>query len=251
MYLLRLVQELIFEDSTKRLSQYCQKALQHVQKCLYLPYSAENYEQKEEEEDRSSVLSNVNQSLSSGIACKMVILLLLAGARLKGDTQETKLSMIKAYLLALFSHFVTKLLGDAYFCIFGPESMTELFLNEAEQITAMEKENEDIDINDSEENDDPKTPEPEDNKSTRFESESSRKKSRKKKFHDVLRRKRKTSENDSSNLSYSSHESIASTSSASDDNEDSDENLKHFKRKKRPAKPEGSRSGESKGKQLI
>ena len=59
----------------------------------------------------------------------------------QNEKDEIKLSMIRAYLLALFSHFVTKLLRDAYFCVFGPESITDLFSNEADQIKEMEEEN--------------------------------------------------------------------------------------------------------------
>ena len=60
MYLLMLVQELVFEEGTKRLSQFCQKALQNVQKCLYLPHSEENSDKKDPEAEQNSILSNVN-----------------------------------------------------------------------------------------------------------------------------------------------------------------------------------------------
>lgn len=46
-------------------------------------------------------------------------------------------SMMRAYLLALFSHFVTKLLADLHLSLFGPESLVELFEGkEQEESTA-------------------------------------------------------------------------------------------------------------------
>ena len=47
MYLIILVQELLFEEGTKRMSQFCQKALQCVQKCLYLPHSEMDGDKKD------------------------------------------------------------------------------------------------------------------------------------------------------------------------------------------------------------
>ena len=255
-YLLRLVQELMFEESTKRLAQYCQKALQHVQKCLYMPYTKVKNEDGDEIEERS-ILSNVNQSLSSDIACKMVIVLLLVMSRLKSELQETKLSMIRAYLLALFSHFITKLLGDAYFCIFGPESMTDLFLNETDSIKEIEQGKEETDPNYSENCfqgeavlDEKENLEINEEKSAKLEAENSRKKPKKKKFHDVIRRKRRSVSNSdvSSNVSYSSHESIASTSNDSD--EDSDKHIGYLRNKRRPLRRQDSESEASKGKQI-
>ncbi len=35
--------------------------------------------------------------------------------------------MLRAYLLALFSHMVTKLLGDLHLKLFGPEALLALF----------------------------------------------------------------------------------------------------------------------------
>ena len=59
------------------------------------------------------------------------MVLRLSTERLEREEKPVKLSMLKAYMLALFSHFVTKLLGDVYFSLYGPESMAELFDNEA------------------------------------------------------------------------------------------------------------------------
>ncbi|MEO2049057.1 MAG: hypothetical protein ABGX16_21065, partial [Pirellulales bacterium] len=42
----------------------------------------------------------INQTLSSDVATKMVIIILLVMTRLEGDSKETKLSMVRAYLLA-------------------------------------------------------------------------------------------------------------------------------------------------------
>ena len=42
--------------------------------------------------------------------------------------------MLRAYLLALFSHMVAKLVGDLYFSLHGPEAMSDLFENEAKVI---------------------------------------------------------------------------------------------------------------------
>ena len=255
-YLLRLVQELLFEEGTKRLSQFCQKALQHVQKCLYLPHSQEN--DKSLETEQNSVLSNVNQSLSSDVASKMVVILLLVASRLKNEKDDIKHSMIRAYLLALFSHFVTKLLGDAYFCVFGPESMSDLFLNEADQIKTMEQDIENEAENgekcDQDSDGDQKESNADNNDRYSHDRENDRKKPKRKKFHDVLRRKRlgknRDSDSDgSSNLSYSSHESIGSTSDDSD--EDSDGNLRYLARKRKTIKQRKSECEEGKGKLCL
>ena len=259
MYLLMLIQELVFEEGTKRLSQFCQKALQNVQKCLYLPHSEENSDKKDPETEHNSFLSNVNQSLSADIASKMVIVLLLVASRLKNEKDEIKLSMIRAYLLALFSHFVTKLLRDAYFCVFGPESITDLFSNEADQIKEMEEENNEDLLDEEGQSNADSNDDDNDNKGSDVnqkepcasDHDKSRKKSRKKRFHDMLRRKRLGKHRDSgsdaiSNSSYSSHESIGSTSDDTD--EDSDGNLRHITRKRRPVKRQESDSGESRGK---
>ena len=42
--------------------------------------------------------------------------------------------MLRAYLLALFSHMVAKLVGDLYFSLHGPEAMSDLFESEAKVI---------------------------------------------------------------------------------------------------------------------
>ena len=205
----------------------------------------------------NSILSNVNQSLTSDIASKMVVVLLLVSSRLNNEKDEIKNSMIRAYLLALFSHFVTKLLRDAYFCVFGPESVTDLFVNEADQIKEMERENIEEIVENGNKSDENISCDDNDNKDNvakaadNFEHVKNRKKSHKKRFHDVLRRKRFGRRRDSgsdasSNLSYSSHESIGSTSDDTD--EESDDNLRHLTRKRRPPKYQDSGSEESRGK---
>ena len=45
----------------------------------------------------------------------------------KVKSDLVKVSMLRAYLLALFSHFVAKLVGDLYLSLHGPEAMRELF----------------------------------------------------------------------------------------------------------------------------
>ena len=42
--------------------------------------------------------------------------------------------MLRAYLLALFSHMVAKLVGDLYFSLHGPEAMSDLFESEAKVV---------------------------------------------------------------------------------------------------------------------
>ena len=86
--------------------------------------------------------------MPSDVAVKIVLVLLLVMERVKqGDTSssavsvhkfyqflrisEAKLSMLRAYLLALFSHFITKFLGDVHVGLYGPESLVELFNEEA------------------------------------------------------------------------------------------------------------------------
>ncbi len=41
--------------------------------------------------------------------------------------------MVRAYLLALFTHFVSKLLADLQFTFFGPEAMMEIFQPKKEE----------------------------------------------------------------------------------------------------------------------
>ena len=255
MYLLRLLQELLFEDSTKRLAHYCQKALHHVQKCLYLPNHKEKTEAMDEIDD-DSILSNVNQSLSSDVSSKMVIVLLLVISKLSQGAHEIKVSMIRAYLLALFSHFVTKLVGDAYFCIFGPEAMTDLFLNELNEIKEIEKGEQDDEVkceniseNNSISEENSQNEGNEDQKSLGVADNTSKRRSTRKKFHDVLRRKRRSDKSHdpnrdsnsdvSSKLSYSSHESVASTY---DDSSEDDNRGKYFDRKRKSKKIERNKS---------
>ena len=50
------------------------------------------------------------------------------------------MSLLKAYMLALYSHFVTKLLGDLYLEVKGPESLIELFEPKGEEEEEVEEE---------------------------------------------------------------------------------------------------------------
>ena len=97
----------------------CQKALQSVQHCLYLP--AESTAAGAGAENAGGDL------LPEPIASKIVLVLLLVTEALRTPDKETKLSMVRAYVLALFSHFATKLLGDLYLGLHGPEALLELF----------------------------------------------------------------------------------------------------------------------------
>ena len=119
-------------------TQFCQQALQSVQHCLYLPTEGSG----------SGVL------LPGDVALKAVLVLLLVMERVrkkgKADKEgcrvwsgwslrekslfaEARLSMLRAYVLALFSHFITKFLGDLHVGLFGPESLLELFEEKPEE----------------------------------------------------------------------------------------------------------------------
>ena len=123
----------------------------------------------------------------------MMMILFLSMQKMRADNQLVKLSMLNAYVLALFSHFVTKLLGDVYFCINGPESMAQFF------------------------EDEPKILENGDDMEEKTEAP----KAAKKRVKDFFRRRRRRSTSDSSS-SESSDESASSDSDSSSERDSSD-----------------------------
>lgn len=113
----RLVQELASEENGPTLTLLCQKALSKIQRCLYYP--------------RSDGGQEVHHCVSRDNAMKMVLVLMLLNENLDPKVSRVKLSMIRAFILALMSHMVTKLLGDMLFFLYGPEGMSEYFDQEA------------------------------------------------------------------------------------------------------------------------
>ena len=109
--------------------------------------------------------------------------------------------MLRAYLLALFSHMVAKLVGDLYFSLHGPEAMSDLFENEAKVIEEGDPEPE------SEKDEDDPSP---------VKSEAQPQK--KKKFKDFFRRRRRRSSS-SSDESEKRRDTNSSTSEDSSEDE--------------------------------
>ena len=114
---------------------------------------------------------------------------------------QVKTSMLRAYLLALFSHMVAKLVGDLYFSLHGPEAMSDLFESEAKVIEEGDPEPE------SEKDEDDPSP---------VKSEAQPQK--KKKFKDFFRRRRRRSSS-SSDESEKRRDTTSSTSEDSSEDE--------------------------------
>lgn len=93
----------------------CESSLDYAQRCLYYPRGA-----------------TVCQCLSRDVANHLVMAILLTVDKVSGDL--VKVSMLRAYLLALFSHFVAKFVGDVYLSLHGPEAMRDLFDGEAKVV---------------------------------------------------------------------------------------------------------------------
>jgi len=89
-----------------------------------------------QEEETNSILPNINETLPANTASMMVVILILLESFLKSKEHKTKVSMIKAYQFALLCHFITKFLTDAYFYLFGPESVQELFSSDAKNLNS-------------------------------------------------------------------------------------------------------------------
>lgn len=111
-----LTNEFIFEDSTKKLPEICQESLNCVIQCLPLNPSEDFIAPQ-----------TASPNFSEEVATKMVLVLLLLMEKMQEKSQEKKVSMIQAYLLGLFAHFVTKLLGDLQLTFYGAEAMVEIF----------------------------------------------------------------------------------------------------------------------------
>lgn len=117
--LLALFHNLLYEESTKNLSNLCRQALEQVIQDLY------NSEGTKSKNSLYAILS-----------------LILIKSRIEGG-KSSKLAMINAFLLAWFSHLTTKILADLHLDLFGPDSLMAIFgeeKNEAEE-GAEKKEN--------------------------------------------------------------------------------------------------------------
>ena len=121
--MMALFQNLLYEDSTKNLSNLCRRGLEQVINSLY----------------------QENQSLSSQASTHLILSLLLVkeksssnnkiasleaaapAARAPQSKKEVKVAMINAFLLAWLTHLTTKILADLHSNLFGPDAVMEIF----------------------------------------------------------------------------------------------------------------------------
>lgn len=148
----------------------------------------------------NALYKDSSSALSSQVSLHGILILLLT--KIKVEPNGKKCGMINAFLLAWFTHLITKILSDLTFKLFGPDAVLELF-EEPEKET--------------EKNEVP----PEDQNGTK----------KAKKGHLRRRRRNDDSENDSENDSeYDEDESDLDSNSDFDDDDsdseliDSDEN---------------------------
>lgn len=107
--LFALFHNLLYEESTKNLSNLCRQALEQVIQDLY------------SSEKKSS---NALYSVCSLILIKSRI------KEIHGSKNGAKSAMINAFLLAWFSHLTSKILADLHLDLFGPDSLMDIFATE-------------------------------------------------------------------------------------------------------------------------
>ncbi len=103
-YLLDLTRELLFEDSTKKLSELCQKSLCGLHGCLYNP--------------------NMSSRRLQMTTYQVLVLILVLS---KAGNSEIKQKVTRAYLVALFTNITTKILADLTLELYGPEALIKAF----------------------------------------------------------------------------------------------------------------------------
>merc|ERR1712083_739534 len=106
--MMSLFQNLLYEESTKNLSNLCRKGLEDVISSLY----QEN-------------------SLSSQASTHLTLSILLV--KEKCCKNKVKAAMINAFLLAWLTHLTTKILADMYSNLFGPDAVMDIFEQVSDQ----------------------------------------------------------------------------------------------------------------------
>ena len=109
--LMKLLNELLFVESTKNLSNLSRQTLENVINALYNKNSSEQ---------------------SSQVSTHGILILLLSKVQVENNVK--KCGMINAFLLAWFTHLITKILSDITFKLFGPEAVLELFESKTESV---------------------------------------------------------------------------------------------------------------------
>ena len=136
--------------------QVCESSLETAQRCLYYP--------------RRGVGASsgaICECLSREVANHLVVTILLTIDKVQGDA--VKVSMLRAYLLALFSHLLAKFVGDVYLALHGPEAMRDLFDGEAKVLAEGD------------------TPPPSEDEAPEAQSDLDKQDKKKKKFRDFFR----------------------------------------------------------------
>merc|ERR1711874_276141 len=97
--MMALLQNLLYEESTKNLSNLCRRGLEDVISSLY----------------------QENHGLSSQASTHLILSILLV--REKCSKNKVKVAMINAFLLAWLTHLTTKILADMHSNLFGPDAV--------------------------------------------------------------------------------------------------------------------------------
>ncbi|TRY67907.1 hypothetical protein TCAL_05253 [Tigriopus californicus] len=108
---IELINCIVLGEATSDLSDICQRALEAFQRCLYIPMQDVDYAS--------------HDLLSEEVVDEMILSLLVPLTNPK--LSASKKAMLNAYLLALFTHVVSKMLGDVTLKFFGPEALLKVF----------------------------------------------------------------------------------------------------------------------------
>ena len=133
-HLMNLIKELLYDESTKNLSNVSFWKINFTKNLIFLPYYFRfmKYSQVckttlDQVVHCIYTASNMNgQNSLYGILTLLLVKDVLSSSA-SDSKKSTKSSMIDAFLLAWFTHLTTKILADLQYHLFGPDAMMEIF----------------------------------------------------------------------------------------------------------------------------